>query len=66
MRGDLNLYIFTPEAAFAKLIEVGILFLVFYFFIKYWQESQVFSIKEMVKIFGKKSLDARIVRKISK
>lgn len=52
VRGNLNWYIFTPEAAFAKLIEVGILFLVFYFFIKYWQESQVFSIKKMVKIFG--------------
>lgn len=52
VRGDLNLYIFTPEAAIAKLIEVGILFFVFYFFVKYWQKSEVFSTKEMIKIFS--------------
>ncbi|NOT94236.1 sensor histidine kinase [Ferruginibacter sp.] len=52
IRGDLNIYIFTPEAAFAKLIEVYILFLVFAFFIRYWQESEIFTVKEMVKIFG--------------
>ena len=52
VRGNLNWYIFTPEAAFAKLIEVGILFFVFYFFVKCWQKSEVFSTKEMIKIFS--------------
>ncbi|KAB1157791.1 sensor histidine kinase [Flavobacterium luteum] len=52
IRRELNIYIFTPEAAIAKLIEVGILFFVFYFFIKYWQESKVFSTKKMIKIFS--------------
>lgn len=52
VRGELNLYIFTPEAAFAKLIEVYALFLIFMFFIKYWQQSEIYSTKEMLKIFG--------------
>ena len=52
VRGELSIYIFTPEAAFAKLIEVYVLFLVFMFFIKYWQQSQGYSTKEMLKIFG--------------
>lgn len=52
IRGDLSIYIFTPEAAIAKLIEVGILFFLLYFFIKYWQESAVFTTKEMIKIFS--------------
>lgn len=52
IRVDFNIYIFTPEAAFVKLIEVYILFLLFTFFIRYWQKSEVFIAKEMVKIFA--------------
>jgi sensor histidine kinase YesM len=52
VRGDLNIYNFTPEAAIAKLIEVGILFFILYFFIKNWQKSDAFSVKEMIKIFS--------------
>ena len=52
VRGELNIYTFTPEAAIAKLIEVYLLFLVFMFFIKYWQPSERYSTKEMLKIFG--------------
>ena len=52
VRGELNLYIFTPEAAFAKLIEVYVLFLIVMFFIRKWQQSEIYQTKEMVKIFG--------------
>jgi sensor histidine kinase YesM len=52
VRGELSIYTFTPEAAIAKLIEVYILFLVFMFYIKYWQQSEFYSEKEMLIIFG--------------
>lgn len=50
--GELNIYTFTPDAAVATLITTCILFLVINFFIRLWQKSDVFSIKEMLKIFG--------------
>jgi len=48
----INAYIFTPESAVATLLSVCILFLIILFFIKNWQKSGVFKIKEMLKIFG--------------
>ncbi|WP_028298043.1 sensor histidine kinase [Olivibacter sitiensis] len=52
VRGVVNPYIFTPEAAIATLVSVGVLFLVIVFFIKHWQKSTVFSAKKMLKIFA--------------
>jgi sensor histidine kinase YesM len=52
VRGDFNIYTFTPEAAAAKLIEVYILFLIFDFFVRFWKESDIFKTKESIKIFS--------------
>lgn len=52
VRGTLNAYTFTPEAALATLVAAGILFLVIRFFIRRWQRSTVYSTKELLKIFG--------------
>lgn len=49
---EFNAYIFTPEAALAKLIDVIILFLLILFFIRRWQKLEVFETKEMLKIFS--------------
>lgn len=51
-RRIINAYIFTPESAFATLISVCVLFLIILFFIRNWQKSAVFEMKEMLKIFG--------------
>lgn len=50
VRGVVNIYTFTPEAAIAKLITVFILFTIFAFFIKFWQKSEIFSKTEIIKI----------------
>lgn len=52
IRDAINVYIFTPESAFATLVSVSILFLIILFFIRSWQKSDVFGIKEIFKIFG--------------
>ncbi|MFD2907546.1 sensor histidine kinase [Flavobacterium ardleyense] len=52
IRRVFNAYIFTPEAAFAKLISVGILFFVILFFIRNWHKSEILKIDEILKIFG--------------
>jgi sensor histidine kinase YesM len=49
---EINAYIFTPEAPVFALFEVGILFLITNYYIKKWQKNDVFSTKEMLKIFG--------------
>ncbi len=49
---ELNAYIFTPEIIIYRLIEVSILFPLILFFIRRWQKSDIFSSKEMLKIFG--------------
>ena len=49
---ELNAYIFTPEIVIYRLIEVSILFPLILFFIRRWQKSDIFSTKEMLKIFG--------------
>lgn len=51
-RTELNFYTFTPDAALATLIAVCVLFLVLTFFIRRWQQPGVFSITELLKIFG--------------
>lgn len=50
--GKLDMYTFTPDAAIATLITSSVLFVVMSFFIRLWQKSDVFSIDEMLKIFG--------------
>lgn len=52
VRGELNVYIFTPEAALATLISVSILFLTIRFFIRLWRKSAIFSFKEILQIFS--------------
>jgi sensor histidine kinase YesM len=52
VRGELNIYTFTPEAAFSNLLAAGVLFLIISFFIKRWQKSSDFQLNELVKIFG--------------
>lgn len=51
-RGVINAYIFTPEAAFASLISVCILYMILLFFIRNRQKSEVLGIKEILKIFA--------------
>ncbi len=51
-RTELNAYTFTPDAAIGTLIAVCILFLVLTFFIRRWQQSTIFSTKELFKIFS--------------
>ncbi|AZA93485.1 Inner membrane protein ypdA [Chryseobacterium nakagawai] len=52
VRGTLDQYIFTPEAAVATFVSACILFFVIDFFIKSWQRSSTFSLKEIFKIFS--------------
>lgn len=52
IREEINAYIFTPDSAFATLVSVCILFLIILFFIRNWERSDVFGIREMLKIFG--------------
>lgn len=52
IRGEINVYSFTPEAALATLVSVCILFLINRFFIQRWQKSKIFNATEMLKIFG--------------
>lgn len=52
VRQEINAYTFTPESAIGSLIAASLLFLILLFFIKKWQRSEVFSTKELLKIFG--------------
>lgn len=49
---EINQYTFTPEAVLFSLFQAGVLLLIILYFIKKWQQSEVFSPKEMLKIFG--------------
>ncbi|MCC4212012.1 sensor histidine kinase [Leeuwenhoekiella parthenopeia] len=51
-RGVVDAYIFTPEAAFATLISVSILFVIMLFFIRKRHKSVVLGVREMFKIFS--------------
>jgi sensor histidine kinase YesM len=50
--GEIDAYTFTPEAVLFSSFQAGVLFVIIRFFIKKWQKSDVFSTREMVKIFG--------------
>lgn len=52
VRQQINAYTFTPEAAFATLVGVGVLFLIILIFIRKWQKSDTFSTRVIVKIFA--------------
>lgn len=52
VRQEINAYIFTPEAAIFWLLKAVVLFTIIFFFIKKWQKSDVFSTKEMLRIFS--------------
>lgn len=64
IRGTLNQYIFTPEAAVANFVSACILFFVIDFFIKNWQRSSTFKIKEILKIFSSSLLVYLLVMKM--
>lgn len=49
---EINAYTFTPEAPLFLLFEVATLFGITLYFIKKWQKSDIFSTKEMLKIFA--------------
>lgn len=52
IRREIDIYIFTPEAALATLCGACILFFIILFFIRHWQQSDSFSTKTMLKVFG--------------
>lgn len=64
IRGTLDQYIFTPEAAAATFISTCILFFVIDFFLKNWQKSSAFRITEILKIFSASLLVYLLVMKI--
>lgn len=63
VRGTLNEYIFTPEAAVATFISACILFFVIDLFIKKWQKSSTFKSREILKIFSSSLLSYLLVMK---
>ncbi|MDN3693778.1 sensor histidine kinase [Chryseobacterium tructae] len=63
VRGKVDQYIFTPEAAVATLISACILFFVMDLFIQKWQRSLTFSGKEVFKIFSSSLLVYLLVMK---
>jgi len=48
----INAYTFTPEAVFASFYQAGLLFVIILALIKKRNHSDVFSTREMLKIFG--------------
>ncbi|UXD71150.1 histidine kinase [Sphingobacterium faecium] len=52
IRGEINVYIFTPEAAIMTCVAASLLFLIIKFYIRNWQKSSVFSLSEVIKIFS--------------
>ena len=64
VRGELNAFTFTPEAAFSTLISVSFLFFIITIFIKYWQKSDVFNTKEIVKIFSSSIVSYLLIMQI--
>jgi sensor histidine kinase YesM len=64
VRQEINVYIFTPEAALGTLLAAGILFLIILFFIRKWQKSDTFSTQIMLKIFGSSIISYLLTIKI--
>lgn len=52
VRQDINIYIFTPEAAIFKVLGIGLLFSVILFFLKKLESNNKFSTQLMFKAFG--------------
>ncbi|WP_369616357.1 sensor histidine kinase [Flavobacterium sp. CFS9] len=52
VRRQIDIYIFTPEAALASTLGAGILFVIILFFIQKWQKSDTFSNAVMLRIFA--------------
>lgn len=63
--GQIDAYTFTPEAVLFISFEAAVLYIVILYFIRIWQKSGVFSIKEMVKIFGSSLVLFLILMKLS-
>lgn len=51
-KDEINIYLFTPEAVFLALLQMGVLYTIILFFIRRWQRSEEFSAKESLKIFA--------------
>ncbi len=64
-REEINAYTFTPEAVLFSLFQVGVLFVIILTVIKKWQKSDVFSTKEMLKIFGSSLIIYLLTMKLS-
>lgn len=52
IRRKINWYLFTPEAAVTTFISSCLFFSILLFLMKRWQKSNVFNIKEALKIFS--------------
>lgn len=52
VRGKIDGYIFTPEAAITTFIAVCLLFCIIDFFIRNWQKHRVFRFTEVIRIFS--------------
>lgn len=61
---EINAYTFTPEAAISTVFKAAILFAITIYFIRKWQKSDVFSSREMLKIFGCSLMAFLVVMKI--
>ena len=62
---EINAYTFTPEAVLFSLFQAGILFIIIIVLIKKWQKSDVFSTKEMLRIFGTSLIIYLLAMKLS-
>lgn len=52
VRKQIDIYIFTPEAAIATLVGAGVLFLIISFFIGKWGKTEAIQTRSILKIFG--------------
>jgi sensor histidine kinase YesM len=51
-KDEINILMFTPEAVFLALLQVGVLYTIILFFIKRWQRLEEFDLKESLKILS--------------
>ena len=62
---EITAYTFTPEVILFSLFQAGVLFVIIFFYIKKWQKSDVFSTKEILKIFGSSLIMYLLTMKLS-
>jgi len=62
---EITAYTFTPEVILFSLFQAGVLFVIIFFYIKKWQKSDVFSTKEILKIFGSSLITYLLAMKFS-